>query len=35
MCRNCGEKCAKHDAAHCQECAKACQRCAEECAGMA
>lgn len=34
-CEACGEECAKHQMAHCQECAEACRRCAEECRRMA
>lgn len=28
-------ECAKHQMAHCQECAEACKRCADECRRMA
>jgi hypothetical protein len=35
ICDACGEECAKHQMAHCQECAAACRRCAEECRRMA
>jgi hypothetical protein len=35
VCEACGDECAKHPMAHCQECAKACQRCASECRKMA
>lgn len=35
MCDACGDECAKHEMAHCQECAEACRRCAEECRRMA
>lgn len=31
ICRLCSEECGKHDAGHCQECAKACKECAEAC----
>lgn len=34
VCQACGEECAKHQYAHCQECAQACRRCAEECRHM-
>jgi hypothetical protein len=35
VCEACGAECAKHQHAHCQECAEACRRCAEECRRMA
>lgn len=35
VCEACGAECAKHQHAHCQECAAACRRCAEECRRMA
>lgn len=35
VCEACGEECAKHQMAHCQECAEACRRCAAECRRMA
>src|SRR5690348_18407585 len=30
ICEVCGHECAKHEAQHCQDCARACHRCAEE-----
>ncbi|HEY0858738.1 MAG TPA: four-helix bundle copper-binding protein [Albitalea sp.] len=35
ICEACGEECAHHPMAHCQECAQACKRCAQECRRMA
>lgn len=35
VCEACGAECAKHQHAHCQECAQACRRSAEECRRMA
>ncbi|HSF47902.1 MAG TPA: four-helix bundle copper-binding protein [Burkholderiales bacterium] len=35
ICEACGNECAKHQVAHCQEYADACRRCAEECRTMA
>ncbi|CAG0991691.1 putative cysteine-rich protein YhjQ [Burkholderiales bacterium] len=35
ICEACGEECARHPMAHCQECAQACKRCAQECRRMA
>ena len=31
LCDACAEECAKHDADHCQACARACRACAEAC----
>lgn len=35
ICQACGDECAKHDMAHCQDRAKACHQCAEACRTMA
>jgi len=35
ICEACGDECAKHKMAHCQQCAEACKKCAEECRKMA
>jgi hypothetical protein len=35
ICDACGEECAKHKMAHCQQCAEACKTCADECRKMA
>jgi len=35
VCDECAQECAKHDKAHCRQCAAACQRCAEACRSVA
>jgi len=35
VCETCGEECARHEHAHCQDCAAACRACAEACRRMA
>ncbi|MCM8571013.1 four-helix bundle copper-binding protein [Gramella jeungdoensis] len=31
ICQDCATECGKHDAQHCQDCAKACRECASAC----